>query len=212
MIEVEARKALKAVHTQASKATKQLADLEESLERAGKIVDAAEAELKSFEGLEAEISRVRVVITKNGGNPKDLPQGFKDRIQARRDAEEELQRALDTRELLQNELEELEASYTPPSHPWATNPYQPEVKTELQPFKSELQAAALQVLRSIADSRTKQISELREILSAAIEASRSIQTDRWKESLDSLLADPDAKIILPREITEAENAIRALKG
>ena len=49
MIEVEARKALKAVHTQASKATKQLADLEESLERAGKIVDAAEAELKSFE-------------------------------------------------------------------------------------------------------------------------------------------------------------------
>jgi hypothetical protein len=209
--ELEARQALKAIHAQASKVTKQIADLETAIERAERIVNDAEKEVRSFAGLDKQISNERVRIVKGGGDPKKLPEVLKARIAAKREAEEEKEQAVTTLELLQNELEELKARWTVRMPPMPTGNFEKKVEAPLI-FEGELKKGALQVLRAIADARTAKIVELRKILTAAIEASAYIQTDRWGNALEALLADPDAEVIVPREITAAENAIRALKG
>lgn len=96
---------------EASANSKRLADeiekLASAIKRATATSEDASQELLQHGALDQEITRWRVAQVKKGLSTKTLPTALKDKIEARRNAEDEIEQSKSTLEVLNQELREL---------------------------------------------------------------------------------------------------------
>ncbi len=138
-----AREKLKSATAKAAHLERQRAQLETALEMATTAVETASKDLETFNDLSAAIVRWRVEQTKKGLSAKTLPEILRERVDAKRLAEEELEQSTSTRDAISEELED--------------------IKKRLLPVDQTKTECALDVLREeLADKMAAELQELNE--------------------------------------------------
>jgi hypothetical protein len=217
-----AREKLKAAIAKATNLESQKEKLETALKTATDAVGAGTEDLGRFSDLDAAIKKFRVDAVKNGGNSRDLPQGLKDRLTARRNAEEEIEQAASTREAIVEELDD--------------------IRKRLAPMNETKIVCAIDVLREYADVAAAELialNERRRDLTQILDGLANLsfvghasfvgysptmskamtsfdyqfagnltpQSDmgaRWLARINALLEDPDAELTLPQTIKPSD--------
>jgi hypothetical protein len=219
-----AREKLKAAVAKAANLEDQKAKLEKALTTATDAEQAATDELQRFSDLDAAIKRYRIEATKNRGNARELPQVLKDRLAARRNAVEEIEQAVSTREAIAEELDDIEK--------------------RLAPMKETKTACAVDVLREEADRLAAElivINERRRDLIQILEGFADVNFmqngrmgtvgytsamskalggfnyafslnlsplndmgNRWLARINALLANPDVEVTIPQNIKPSD--------
>jgi DNA repair exonuclease SbcCD ATPase subunit len=217
----EARKNLKAAIEHTARAAEQIKSLTSTVAQADAMLQDAQRELEIFADLETKIARWRAGELKAGRNARHLPEDLKAMTERKRLAEEELERAQNTRGALVDELEE--------------------AKRQLHPAEAAKMHCAVRVLREEKiDSAARELTKLnirraelqqliegfqgmdflvngvphmpeisKDVSAAMLELepeslgardTRDGMAERWKSRLKSLLADPDVVLSTPKEV------------
>ena len=227
---MNAREKLKKETGQSIKLARQVEQLKEAMAGAEGMINEAETALAAFNGLDKAISTFRVKQLKDGASPKILPDELRARVVAKREAEEELSQATNTRDSVQEELDAAEF--------------------RLAPMETERSKRAIDVLHEMADGLATELiqinlrgRDLRQILSglanlhigidgrmqqvgytAAIGSALSScdyvfsgnmdpgagMGERWKARLDALLSDPDAEVTIPKPIAPSDYTVEPI--
>ena len=223
----ETRKELKTAHDQVAQLKAQIEALKTAAARAEESAADANAALEHHSGLEKAITRWRVSQLKNGGDTKRLPADLKARVDAKRDAEDELAQAQDALQEIASEL-----NITRTKLRLANFAHEKEVIAVLHGSADEL-AAELEAINQRRAEIRQQLSGLAgiqlqlrdagpaESIGMSKRAARAFnagsdfdfpqhanadreQVIRWKLRFDALKADPDAAIVPPRPLCPAD--------
>lgn len=216
----QARERLKEAVAAFAAITEQIATLETASASATRIIENAQAALEGFSGLDNDITAYRIGAVKSGLGTQPLPDSLKEKMTAKRNAEEELEQAKSTLEAITAELSGVRKELT-----WK----------ELPRMK-----AATSVLHELADKAATELIvinrrqwELQWILTGLwhlkVPTESGIQklagsplmdqafsfhqpafegifdplagmSSRWQDRLNVLLANPDADISLPKPV------------
>lgn len=221
----EARKNLKAALEHTAMAAEQIKSLTSAVAAADAMLQDAQRELEIFADLETKIARWRASELKKGGNARNLPEDLKTAIEKKRLAEEELERARNTRDALVDELKEargrLHSAEAARMHRAVRVLQEEKIDAAARELKKlNVRRAELiqliegfQRLTFIVNDR-QHTPEISKDTSAAMlelepESLGSLDTrdgmaERWRVRLDSLLADPDAVLSTPKEVRLAD--------
>lgn len=218
------RELLKAAVAKAANLEIQKAKLEKALETATAAEQAAIEDWERFSDLDAAIKKFRVDAVKNGGNSRDLPQVLKDRLTARRSAEEEIEQATSTKEAITEELGD--------------------ITKRLAPMGQTITLCALDILREKGDELASELTALNErrrdlvqildgLANVSVMKNGTMQqagytpaaskamanpdyefagnlkplhdmSDRWLARLNAIVADPDAELTIPQIIKPSD--------
>jgi chromosome segregation ATPase len=213
------REPLKAAQAEAQKITAQVAQLEDALNRAKTMAEDAEESLEGFKDLDGTISRFRADAVKRGADPRTLPRELKEQAAQKKAAEEELEQANDTRELLATELaeaKEQQSRLQASMFPLAVGV----VMQSVGPLADELariNERQWELRMLLAGLQNMQHFNGEKWVKYAIPASaeRALEgfdpgsyvgnanpanrvSAKWKESVSAILENPDAEVVAPK--------------
>ncbi len=220
-----ARAQLKAALAEIDKLANQVAELKTAQQAAENAVEEAQAELDSFDGLDAEITKFRVSATKRGANPRKLPDELKAKVDAKRAAEDESGQANTTLETLVKELAAAESKLKARKGEQTkfavavVQEFADAIAEELLDLQCR-RAVGLALLNGLAevsvmvDGQNKFVGFSNKAIEAIAERTaeglpggiphRAAMAKRWATRIDALLKDPDAKITVPKLVQASD--------
>lgn len=222
----ESCEALKSAHRKVRSLERQITDLESAAERAQQAADGAAAELAKHAGLPKAISAWRVNQLKKGAPTKTLPGELKTRVDAKREAETELEHARDAQQTIVGELEELRDKRDRAKQEHSTAAINA-LHALAEPLAQELyalnirRAQLLQIFTGLfamkIDDRIARNVTVSPITAVAMRMGDAFAFDagivpgpidemaaRWNRRLLALLADPGAAVTVPRHVEPSD--------